>query len=62
MASTIFLVHVNGCHYMHLSVRDDIQEPPPPGEEEKSMEEEPDQRDESNPILDSELVTTNITI
>ena len=38
---------------MHLFVPSDTQEPP---EEDKSMEEEPEQRDESNPVSDSELV------
>jgi hypothetical protein len=55
IASTIFLVHKNGCHYLHLSVPLDIQEPS--AEEDKLMEEEePEQRDKSNPISDSELV------
>jgi hypothetical protein len=50
IASAIFLVHANGCHYLHLSVPSDIQEPP---EEDQSMK-EPEQRDGSNPIdLDS---------
>jgi hypothetical protein len=53
IASTIFLVHENSCHCLHLSVPSDVQEPP---EEDKSME-EPEQRDEKNPMSDSELVT-----
>jgi len=56
IASAIFLVHANGCHYLHLSVPSDIQEPP---EEDQSMK-EPEQRDGSNPIdLDSVTIQNN---
>jgi hypothetical protein len=51
MASTIFLVHMHGIHYLHLYVPSNIQ---PPDKDELEME-EPEQRNESNPILDNEL-------
>jgi hypothetical protein len=47
MASTIFLVHKHGIHYLHLSIPADIQPP----DEDQSSTAEPEQRDESNPIL-----------
>jgi hypothetical protein len=54
IASTIFTVHKDACHCVHLSVPLDVQEPPT--EEDESMEDEPEKRDKSNPMSDSELV------
>jgi hypothetical protein len=54
VASTIFLVHTHDIHYLHLSVPEDI--PKPPSDEDESVTDKPEQRGESNPISDSELV------
>jgi hypothetical protein len=56
MASTIFLVHTHGVHYLHLSVPAGIQ---PPNEDQWIME-EPQHRNKRNPILDDELMMGSI--
>jgi hypothetical protein len=48
MASTIFLVHKNGNHFLHLSVPINIQGPP---DDDESVTEEPEQAGNSIPLL-----------
>jgi hypothetical protein len=48
MASTIFLVHKQGTHYLHLSVPINIQAPP--DDDESVTEELEQQADKSNPL------------